>query len=797
MSKIILKPFQTKAIAELKDTFLTLWQKPNLGNSIIFQSPTGSGKTIMLAEFLRDMTADPRFTNSDVAYIWITNSDDLAMQSKNKLWNYYDGAGEISLLTVADVKDGTLPQNGVLFVNWQKLVQSRANMRPLILRTEGESNTTFDEYLANTHAENREVVLIVDEEHIASNTVLANDLVQKVIRPRIILGVSATPAGNGARVEVKREDVIAAGLIKEKIVFQTAEDLHHAAETDQDKILLELAFNKRNELVEIYREIAGQARNDRAFVNPLVLIQLPNDDIANSETNSTTKLEIVKAFLKDKGIADDEIAVWLSGTKENLNNIERNNSDVSFLLFKQAAATGWDCPRAAVLVMFREIQNPTFAIQTVGRILRMPFGEHFAKPELNRGYLYTNYTKNEVLVSYGGNNAIGQNRPAIYHSRRKENVVPFELESTFISRTDYNTLLSSFENTFKQVADKYFEITEDDILDNVKPKLCAKELDITPSVKNNLIVDAEINDFDNFIGNLKNEGAEAAYEMSQHDVERLYNLLCFQILAGQTEEIKKYAPEKSYGRLKTALNVWFGAFYQSRSEWYRVIVKDLLKIKTGNSVLAQVIGEALETYRPIQESEVGKREDNKKQTYPLEIPPAELSFTDLYEVYTIDGREVTKSAMHPFYLKKEYNGRENETSFIAFLENNDKVQWWYKNGDSSNEFFALPYYDTTQNNERLFYPDWFVKTDDKIWIVDTKSGQTATSDETKDKNIALQNWLIGKNDFAGGIAVKEGTIWNINTYELQKSAKEESTNIVAEPTISYGIGKPKKQPFLM
>jgi type III restriction enzyme len=55
---------------------------------------------------------------------------------------------------------------------------------------------------------------------------------------------------------------------------------------------------------------------------------------------------------------------------------------VSFLLFKQAAATGWDCPRASVLVMFREIKNPTFAIQTVGRILRMPFGTHFAKPEV-------------------------------------------------------------------------------------------------------------------------------------------------------------------------------------------------------------------------------------------------------------------------------------------------------------------------------------------------------------------------------------------------------------------------------
>jgi type III restriction enzyme len=698
MSQIILKAFQVKAVAELKDTFLTLWQRPNLGNSIVFQSPTGSGKTVMMAEFLSDMTADPRFTNSDVAYIWITNSDDLAMQSKNKLWNYYAGAGEISLLTTADVKEGKLPQNGVFFVNWQKLVQSRANMRPLILRTEGENNTTFDQYLENTHNENRKIILIIDEEHIASNTVLANDLVQNVIKPRIILGVSATPQSAGAKVEVKREEVIKAGLIKEKTVFQTAEDLHLATETDQDKILLELAFNKRNELLNLQNQ-------GSEYFNPLVLIQLPNDDGASRETNTTTKLEIVKVFLKDKGVTDDEIAVWLSASKENLENIEKNDSKVSFLLFKQAAATGWDCPRASILLMFREIQNPTFAIQTVGRILRMPFGVHFSKPELNCGYLYTNYTRNEVLAGYSGNNAIGQNRPAILHSFRKK-ITPIELKSTFISRTDYNDLYSSFEKTFKEVADAYFETTNEAIGEGAK-KLLTKGLDTDTSLKNNLIVDVEIDDYDNFVSELKTSGAEEACEMSQNDVERLYNLLCFQALAKQTEEKKKYAPERSYSKLKTALNVWFERFYQSRAEWYRVIVKDLLKSQHGNSVLAKVIDEALDKYRPLQEAEVGKREENKKQIVTVEIPPVERSFTDLFEEL-----EVQKSALSPFYMEKDYDGKQNESNFIDFLENNSKVIWWYKNGDNGNEFFAIPYFNTTQQKERLFYPDWFVKTAD-------------------------------------------------------------------------------------
>ena len=58
-------------------------------------------------------------------------------------------------------------------------------------------------------------------------------------------------------------------------------------------------------------------------------------------------------------------------------------------MFKQAAAVGWDCPRAQIILMYREIQNPTFQIQVLGRVLRMPEGKHYNKDILNHAYLYT------------------------------------------------------------------------------------------------------------------------------------------------------------------------------------------------------------------------------------------------------------------------------------------------------------------------------------------------------------------------------------------------------------------------
>jgi type III restriction enzyme len=60
------------------------------------------------------------------------------------------------------------------------------------------------------------------------------------------------------------------------------------------------------------------------------------------------------------------LAVYLSEDKtDNLDNIAKQNSFVEVLIFKQAIATGWDCPRAQILVMFREIKSITFEIQTV------------------------------------------------------------------------------------------------------------------------------------------------------------------------------------------------------------------------------------------------------------------------------------------------------------------------------------------------------------------------------------------------------------------------------------------------
>ena len=743
-----LKPFQETAISQLKDQFLNLWKLPNQNIPLVFKSPTGSGKTIMLAQFLRDIVSDPRFQGNDVAFVWFSFSEDSYEQSKKKLFDYYGGASELDLIDLNDLSREKLHQNDVFFINWQKIKGKSKDSRKL--RRENEQGLTFDNFINETHDAGRKIVVIIDEEHIGSDTDLAMEVVDGLIKPKITLRVSATPkyiptrAETAGYVEAKRSDVVEAGLIKEKIIFQTEEDLKQKAvkKLDQDEMLLELAYSKRKELIDLYKKIGVE-------VNPLVLIQLPNDDQASKETSDTTKQTIVLEYLKRKGVKNDEIAVWLSKEKENLEDLEKHNSPVSFLLFKQAAATGWDCPRASVLVMFREIKNPTFAIQTVGRILRMPFGTHFANPELNLGYLYTNYKRNEVLAEYAKSKT--ENRPAINGSYRKKNVEPIKLESVFMTRADYNDLGDSFQNTFKQVADK---------------KLDTKKLNLKPKVTNGLIVGVEIDDYDNFTKELFEEGGSYDEEMSRHDLERLYNLLCFKIVAKQTDENRKFAPERSWGKLKTALNIYLMEKLKlSRADVYKIIVNDLVG-EAG--ALAPVIGDALLAYRSIREQEVNKKAARAKRVEHIEIPREALFFTNQYEELA-----VKKSAMKPFWFEKTqaglFGGNDNEKNFIKFLESpqNKSVIWWHKNGDNGSEHFSISYYNPDENKEKLFYPDWIIKTKNGVSIVDTKAGITAESNDTKYKAEALQSWLKGRKDFDGGIAVQDGP----NGWKINRNAK--------------------------
>ena len=758
--------FQRKGVDALTTGFLSLWKKTGRQLPLVLKAPTGSGKTYIAALFVRGLNHLPQW-DADKAFIWITFSDDLAMQSRDKFRGYFENTLENGLLTVQDINRGKLNPNDVLFLNWQKVVSTKAENRNLRRPDEEEmhkeSGKYFEDVIDATKADGREIILIIDEAHTHVSTALAKKIVD-YIDPKVVLHISATPdatvvaqaAENDSFVKLNREAVVRQGLIKESIVSQTKEDLKGMGRKDLDEVLLELGMEKREEILKEYKKLGKD-------INPLMLIQLPNDDKDLISAGERTKEEIVMSFLLEKGVKEHKIARWFDGKKEHMDGVTENDSDVDFMLFKQTAGTGWDCPRASVLVMFREVKSDKFYTQTVGRILRMPepqLQEDYKDSLLlRRGYLYTNYKRNEVQIP----DQDDKNKAQTQIAHIKKGVENIELPSDYISRVDYGDIPQSwkFQESFRNSMNAYFKINKNDILGKAQKKLKDAGLDLDDTLLNSVIANAQFEDFDQLALDFAKRGTDVSLEMSVSDVEKTFNYLCLQLLKEQEDEKAKYSNvARSWSVLKSAVRIWFKtALGEDSTYYYRVFVKDIQK--GPESVLRPAITKALRDFKPtaLKLIEDKKKEAEKKDAPTFKIQ-SEYGYTDDYE-------EVPQKlcVLEKFFLLKKYAGKENETRFVNYLDKKSgAVAWWFKNGNQGKSYFAVRYVNSSTKEEELFYPDWIILfKDGRIGIFDTKKGRTLIDLDTADKAAALQKKLktFGKK-FVGGIVQEEAGVWYYN-----------------------------------
>ena len=90
-------------------------------------------------------------------------------------------------------------------------------------------------------------------------------------------------------------------------------------------------------------------------------------------------IKAVEEKLASMGYTYDNgmVNIWMSDEKIVSDDLTKLDGSPAFLLMKQAISTGWDCPRAKILVKLREGGSEDFQIQTIGRIRRMPEGKHY------------------------------------------------------------------------------------------------------------------------------------------------------------------------------------------------------------------------------------------------------------------------------------------------------------------------------------------------------------------------------------------------------------------------------------
>ncbi len=757
-----LRNYQKKAIEDLDIRFKELWCRKETQYTFNLIAPTGSGKTIIMAEFCHTLKTNLSI-NEEFCFVWFSiggkSEGSIYKQSLDKFKKYLGDDTTLNLMDIENITpNDEMQDQSVLFVNWDSLVAKNKEGLKLTRSNENCDESIWVD-LVNKTKSKRKIILIVDESHLNSHSELANEIKEQ-IDPKIIINVSATPINGynkGSDVKIDDIDVIESGIIKQSIIFQTDDEIKLINEfenLDQDEKMLKLAVNKRNEILKAYRKL-------NIDINPLVMIQLPNDSEKYSEQGDKIKEKVIK-FL-DKEIINEHNseamvidpsnyrAIWLSGERddrEKLELITNNKSNIDYLIFKQAAATGWDCPRASILVMFREIGNPIFKTQVLGRIRRMPEGKHYPLSLLNNGYVYTNYSKNSIVSKW-----TDSNKPKFLKSKRKNEIESFELISEYISRTDYNTLISSedkWQNIFIDTANKYFKTSRDEKNKSVNLKNFEKKNGkLNTKIDNKIIVDAKIDSPDAETQEWLKTIKETEYELSRTDIERYYDFLCYDTLKKQSDEQAIYNAARSKSPLKKALNVYFKNVLGLNGFYYPQIINEL---NNQFSKLQKVIKEALINFKPIHDAEVRSKE--KISLPKIEIPPEELGFTDEYKIM-----DVKKNVYDRFYTPKNDKSNGNELEFIDFLENNEKVEWWHKQGDHGKHFFSIIYkeQDEIQNDRfvnALFYPDWIVKTKDKhIWILETKKGATGVKNNllTQQKMKALKEWFNKNKAYSGGI----------------------------------------------
>lgn len=730
---IVLRPYQDKAISDLYSAATNLLQKA--GNKvIIFRAPTGSGKTIMMAEFLRKLISE-NITGSLLSFIWAAPRQ-LHIQSQEKLERYYYENKALNCSFFEDLVDKNIDENEILFLNWESI-----NKKDNIYIRENENDFNLSSVLQNTRDQGRQVILIIDESHFSTNTEIASGL-RNMISPKLTIEVSATPVFQGDQlVSVDREDVIHDEMIKKYVVInqelknnilaKSTNEISVKPQETTNEFIISEALKKRDQLA---KEFASLSSN----VNPLMLIQLPD----KSPRTENLKDEIIAA-LKNKHditIENGKLAIYLSEDKQNLDTISINDDKVDVMIFKQAIAIGWDCPRAHILLMLREMRSFVFTVQTVGRILRMPELKHYTSDALNVGYIYTNMP----TFSIQGEESFGY---IVINSAKRKNIYSnINLPSVHSKRFREETRLSPhFISCFLKASDEL------KLKDNI-------DLDVK-EISKTLMSDVKVEDIDKG-ASTKIEALEAPYitdkgdkvSLIQQETEVQHDFELFII-----EALKPLFPEsRSIDRMKQSIYTFFKKTYPK--EYKSIETKmQLIVLKNSNTQhFVDVINRAKELYF----TTVGKGKSELVSDADWNVPPY-LNYPDNY------GSLPTKlSIVEPFYQRNDASQREKD--FTSYLESKTReIKWWYKNGEDDAKHFAIPYNDKGTN--RPFYVDWIVKyKNGKLALFDTKSGITAEIAKSKAeglyKYIKEQN-SKGKNLFGGIVINKDGS-WRYNDNEV-------------------------------
>ena len=398
--RVSLFDFQETALEELRGELLAMRvEATRRPQALSFSAPTGAGKTIiMTALFEQILFGAPGFEpQADAVILWLSDMPELNEQTRLKIEAKSDRIRVNRLRSIDSAFDAERLEGGyVYFINTQKLGTDR-----LLTSTGNLRQFTIWQTFANTaRARPDRFYVVIDEAHRGARTAASNRQAQTIMQrfilgsPEVgmvpcpmVIGLSATPQRfeallAGATGQITRRGVTAtaeqvrgSGLLKQRVLIH-----HPDAAVAAELSLLQDAARRWLDMEQRWADYCQAEREERIY--PILVVQ-----VADSAGNGPTSTDLGQAVaaiehtigrqMREREMAhtfNDCGDLDINGRrirKVDASRIEEDR-DVGVVYFKQNLSTGWDCPRAEVMMSFRRAQDDTYIAQLLGRMVRAP-----------------------------------------------------------------------------------------------------------------------------------------------------------------------------------------------------------------------------------------------------------------------------------------------------------------------------------------------------------------------------------------------------------------------------------------
>jgi type III restriction enzyme len=362
---------------------------------VCLRIPTGGGKTLVAGMAIERVNRSLRHVPFSLT-LWLVPSEPIreqtlkALRDKSSILcqSVSSALGEVTVLDIEEALRMTphlLNGSNVIIVATMQAFKQEETGRLSVYKQNGSLMEHFEGIGDPAVRGNGSLVdvlrlrkpfVIVDEAH-NQGTPLAFETLAR-FEPCAILELTATPDRTWQ---------------PSNVLFSVSASVLHS----EDMIKMPLTLVQRPNWLDALRDAIARlnqlqqaAEEERVagghYLRPIMLLQAERKD-ADHETLIPEKVK--QALLDDFGIPVDEIAI-ATGTVDEIagKDILAEDCRFRFIITVDKLREGWDCPFAYVLCSLRNTSSATAAEQVLGRILRLPYAERKAHPDLNMAYAY-------------------------------------------------------------------------------------------------------------------------------------------------------------------------------------------------------------------------------------------------------------------------------------------------------------------------------------------------------------------------------------------------------------------------